>query len=109
MKALLHRALVFVTGMPDEVDSYREALANAGAEHRGFKLPGYWGRTGGARIDTEMDCDVAPDASRTFSGRYSPRYGSSGFATTSADWRRWIVRAVMAAAVMAALIESFPQ
>ena len=64
MNALLHRALVAFTGMPDEP-----------------ALPGYWGRSGGGSVDTlrgctggchqgdlpcdcELSCDVAPDANR---------------------------------------------
>ena len=51
-RAAFNRMLLLVHGQGDELDN---------------PLPGFWGRSGGARIDTqlhEMDSDVAPDADR---------------------------------------------
>src|SRR3954470_4006594 len=66
MNATLSRLLLLVHGQPDTMET---------------PLPGYWGRSGGARVDTheamkprpcvldfaddcELACDVAPDAYR---------------------------------------------
>lgn len=74
MNITIHRLIVAVSGQPDSMAT---------------PLPGYWGRSGGARVDTLRGCeggchqgdfgcdcelsgDVAPDASRTF--RPMPRH-----------------------------------
>jgi hypothetical protein len=77
---------------------------------RAVRLTGYAHCTGGCHGGrracdcttgcVELSSDVAPDASRTF--------GPAPFSTTNADRGRWLFRIVVAAALMAALIDGFP-